>query len=86
MVATAVERYGRLDVLVANAGVIPLVEMDLDLSDRIRSEMARALYHFDPNDDENYDIVINTASVTISFADLERFLASRGNSVRYVHL
>lgn len=31
---------------------------------RIRSEMARALYHFDPNDDENYDIVINTASVT----------------------
>jgi Ala-tRNA(Pro) deacylase len=29
---------------------------------------------------------INTASVTISFADLERFLASRGNSVRYVHL
>ena len=32
--------------------------------DRIRSEMARALYHFDPNDDENYDIVINTASVT----------------------
>ena len=27
---------------------------------------------------------INTASVTISFADLERFLASRGNGVRYV--
>ena len=27
---------------------------------------------------------INTASVTISFADLERFLASRGNSVRYI--
>jgi Ala-tRNA(Pro) deacylase len=29
---------------------------------------------------------INTASVTISFADLERFLASRGNPVRYVHV
>ncbi len=27
---------------------------------------------------------INTASVTISFPDLERFLASRGNSVRYI--
>ena len=29
---------------------------------------------------------INTASVTISFADLERFLASRGNPVRYVEV
>jgi Ala-tRNA(Pro) deacylase len=27
---------------------------------------------------------INTASVTISFADLEKFLASRGNAVRFV--
>jgi Ala-tRNA(Pro) deacylase len=27
---------------------------------------------------------INTASVTISFADLEKFLASRGNRVRYL--
>ena len=27
---------------------------------------------------------INTASVTISFGDLEKFLASRGNSVRYL--
>lgn len=27
---------------------------------------------------------INTASVTISFADLEKFLASRGNAVRHV--
>lgn len=27
MIATAVERYGRLDVLVANAGVIPLVDI-----------------------------------------------------------
>lgn len=27
---------------------------------------------------------INTASVTISFSDLEKFLASRGNSVRYL--
>ena len=29
---------------------------------------------------------INTASVTISFADLERFLASRPNRVRYLKL
>jgi Ala-tRNA(Pro) deacylase len=27
---------------------------------------------------------INTASVTISFADLEKFLASRGNTVRFI--
>jgi len=27
---------------------------------------------------------INTASVTISFADLEKFLSTRGNAVRYV--
>ncbi len=27
---------------------------------------------------------INTASVTISFADLEKFLASRGNPVRFI--
>ena len=33
---------------------------------------------FHPND--------NTASVTISFADLERFLATRGNSVRYIDI
>lgn len=29
---------------------------------------------------------INTASVTISFADLERFLAARGNVVRYIRV
>lgn len=29
---------------------------------------------------------INTATVTISFADLTKFLATRGNRVRYIHL
>jgi Ala-tRNA(Pro) deacylase len=29
---------------------------------------------------------INTASVTISFADFERFLAARGNVVRYIRV
>jgi Ala-tRNA(Pro) deacylase len=29
---------------------------------------------------------INSASVTISFADLERFLAARGNVVRYIRV
>src|SRR5687767_7698721 len=29
---------------------------------------------------------INTASVTISFADLEKFLASRGNTIRYINV
>lgn len=37
---------------------------------------ARLLFH--PND--------NTATVTISFADLERFLKTRPNSVRYIHV
>ncbi|WP_295626500.1 cytidylate kinase family protein [uncultured Corynebacterium sp.] len=32
--------------------------------DRIRAELSRALYNWDPNGDEYYDIVINTASVT----------------------
>ena len=29
---------------------------------------------------------VNTASVTISFADFERFLASRGNVVKFIHV
>ena len=29
---------------------------------------------------------INTASVTVSFADLEKFLASRGNGVRFISI
>jgi Ala-tRNA(Pro) deacylase len=29
---------------------------------------------------------INTASVTISFSDLQKFLASTGNAVRFVTL
>jgi Ala-tRNA(Pro) deacylase len=37
-------------------------------------EAERLIFH--PN--------INTASVTISFGDLEKFLASRGNGVRYL--
>ena len=36
----------------------------------------RLIFH--PND--------NTASVTISFADLERFLGTRGNGVRYIEV
>lgn len=32
--------------------------------DRIRAEMARALYQWDPNADESYDLVLNTSSVT----------------------
>lgn len=46
-----------------------LVIIDRDL--RIAE---RLIFH--PND--------NTASVTISFADLEKFLATRGNVVRYI--
>jgi Ala-tRNA(Pro) deacylase len=37
---------------------------------------ARLIFH--PN--------LNTASVSIAFTDFERFLASRGNTVRFVHL
>lgn len=32
--------------------------------DRLRAEMARALYQWDPNTDESYDLVFNTSSVT----------------------
>lgn len=46
-----------------------LVIIDRDLRDA-----ERLIFH--PND--------NTASVTISFGDLERFLATRGNVVRYI--
>jgi Ala-tRNA(Pro) deacylase len=45
------------------------VIIDMDLR-----QAERLIFH--PN--------INTASVTIWFADLEKFLASRGNSVRYL--
>ena len=45
------------------------VIIDADLRDA-----GRLIFH--PN--------INTASVTISFADLEKFLASRGNPVRFI--
>jgi Ala-tRNA(Pro) deacylase len=46
-----------------------LVIIDKDLR-----AVERLIFH--PND--------NTASVTISFADLEKFLATRGNVVRYI--
>jgi Ala-tRNA(Pro) deacylase len=46
-----------------------LVIIDADLR-----KTERVILH--PND--------NTASVTISFADLEKFLATRGNAVRYI--
>jgi Ala-tRNA(Pro) deacylase len=46
-----------------------LVIIDADLRNA-----ERLIFH--PND--------NTASVTISFADLEKFLATRGNVVRYI--
>ncbi len=32
--------------------------------DRLRAEMSRALYQWNPNDDEDYDLVINTGSMT----------------------
>ena len=49
------------------------VEVIIDASLR---DASRLLFH--PN--------INTATLTISFADLERFLGARGNHVRYVRL
>ncbi|QGU08134.1 Glucuronide carrier protein [Corynebacterium occultum] len=35
-----------------------------ELEDRLRQEMSWALYQWNPNRDENYDLVINTASMT----------------------
>ena len=46
----------------------------LVIIDRDLRNAERLIFH--PND--------NTASVTISFADLEKFLATRGNVVRYI--
>lgn len=34
------------------------------VEDRVRAEMSRALYQWDPNTDEFYDLVINTGTVT----------------------
>ena len=48
-----------------------LVIIDEDLR-----KAERLLFH--PN--------INTATVTISFADLQRFLATRPNTIRYIHV
>ena len=35
-----------------------------EIEDRLRAEMSRKLYKWDPNVDEEYDLVINTASTT----------------------
>ena len=34
------------------------------VEDRVRAEMSRVLYQWDPNADEYYDLVINTGTVT----------------------
>lgn len=47
----------------ANLGPVE-AEEQCRAEDRLRSEMARALYQWDPNTDESYDLVINTASMT----------------------
>lgn len=36
----------------------------MEIEDRLRAEMSRQLYQWNPNDDAYYDIVINTASIT----------------------
>ena len=36
----------------------------IENEDRIRAEMSRALYQWDPNADEDYDLVVNTGSMT----------------------
>jgi Ala-tRNA(Pro) deacylase len=53
-----------------NAGSVRVI-LDADLR-----QAERLIFH--PND--------NTASLTISFTDFERFLASRPNTVRWIHL
>lgn len=36
----------------------------LEAEDRMRAEMSRHLYQWDPNNDNFYDLVINTGSIT----------------------
>ena len=39
-------------------------ESRIAIEDRVRAEMSRNLYQWDPHTDEYYDLVINTGTVT----------------------
>ncbi len=45
---------------------LPVVEAEAQClaEDRLRAEMSKSLYQWNPNNDEDYDLVINTGSVT----------------------
>lgn len=55
----------RIERVMAKTGLSPSEAAEqCRAEDRIRAEMSQALYHWNPNSDESYDLVINTGSVT----------------------
>ncbi len=55
----------RIERVVDKTGLSPSEAAEqIETEDRIRAELSRRLYRWDPNADEYYDLVINTGSVT----------------------
>jgi glucuronide carrier protein len=55
----------RIERVVDKAGLSPSEAAEqIETEDRVRAELSRRLYRWDPNADEYYDLVINTGSVT----------------------
>lgn len=55
----------RIERVAAETGLSPSAAAErIEAEDRIRAEMSRRLYQWDPNTDEYYDLVINTGTVT----------------------
>jgi cytidylate kinase len=55
----------RIERVMSKTGLSqPEAEARIAVEDRVRAEMSRNLYQWDPNTDEYYDLVINTGTVT----------------------
>ena len=55
----------RIDRVMAKTGLDhAAAAARIAFEDRVRAEMSRSLYHWDPHTDEYYDLVINTGTVT----------------------
>ena len=55
----------RIERVAAETGLSPSEAAEqIEAEDRIRTEMSQRLYQWNPNDDEYYDLVINTGTVT----------------------
>ena len=55
----------RIERVVARTGLSPSAAAEqISIEDRIRAELSQRLYQWNPNHDEDYDLVINTGSIT----------------------